>query len=380
MTADATHLQSPFGSVQLQRYPTRRQERLRAWCSADELLLDALYGLAFPGEQVLVANDEHGALTVSVNPRALWTDSALAATAVRRNLAANHKAPVPVIWSTSALPDEPPACVVLRIPKQLPYFEYQLAHLSGNLPAGATVLAAGMDKHLSPRTASLLEHYIGPTQRHRGRRKARLFQSVRDAGIGAPPAPEMCCYFCDELQAELCAMPNVFSREKLDAGSRLLLQQLALVPPVERLVDLACGNGVLGLAAFKMQMAGQVLCCDESAMAVASAQYNARQLCANEFEHFKFLHGDGLLDYRGAAAQMVLCNPPFHSQHTVDEYVGRRLLAQCSEHLSAGGSLCLVANRHLDYKATLRRGFDLVEKLAGDSKFTVWLAHRNARE
>ena len=104
MTADATHLQSPFGSVQLQRYPARRQERLQAWCSADELLLDALCGLAVPSEQVLVANDEHGALTVPVNPRALWTDSALAAIAVSRNLAANHRDPVPVIWSTSALP------------------------------------------------------------------------------------------------------------------------------------------------------------------------------------------------------------------------------------------------------------------------------------
>ena len=380
MTADATHLQSPFGSVQLQRYPARRQERLQAWCSADELLLDALCGLAVPSEQVLVANDEHGALTVPVNPRALWTDSALAAIAVSRNLAANHRDPVPVIWSTSALPQVPPACVVLRIPKQLPYFEYQLAQLSGQLPAGATVLAAGMDKHLSPRTASLLEHYIGPTQRHRGRRKARLFQAVKDPGIGSLPAPDMCCYFCDTLQAQLCAMPNVFSREKLDGGSRLLLQQLAVLPPVERLVDLACGNGVLGLAAFKMQLAGQVLCCDESAMAVASAQHNARQLFPTEFEHFEFLHGDGLLDYRGAAAQLVLCNPPFHSQHTVDEYVGRRLLAQCSEHLAAGGSLCLVANRHLDYRATLRRGFDRVDKLAGDSKFTVWLAQRNAPE
>jgi 23S rRNA (guanine1835-N2)-methyltransferase len=160
----------------------------------------------------------------------------------------------------------------------------------------------------------------------------------------------------------------------------LLLQQLPVLSPVERLVDLACGNGVLGLAAFRMQLARQVLYCDESAMAVASAKYNARQLFPTAFERFEFLHGDGLLDYRGTAAQLVLCNPPFHSQHTVDEYVGRRLLAQCSEHLAAGGSLCLVANRHLDYKATLKRGFDRVEKLAGDSKFTVWLAHRNARE
>ena len=377
MTADTNHLHSLFGSVQLQRHPARRQELLRAWCSADELLLDALHRLAIPAEQILVANDEYGALTVSVTPCALWTDSALAATAVRRNLAANGRDPVPVIWSTSRLPDDPPACVALRIPKQLAYFEYQLALLSSHLPEGATVLAAGMDKHLSPHTASLLERYIGPTQRHRGQRKARLFQAVKVTATEALPVPGMSRYFCDALQARLGGMPNVFSREQLDMGTRLLLKQLARLSPVDRVVDLACGNGVLGLTAFNTQLARQVLFCDESAMAVASARYNAQQLFPREAEHFEFLHGDGLLDYRGTAAQLVLCNPPFHSQHTVDEYVGRRLLAQCGEHLAEGGSLCLVANRHLDYMATLRRSFDQVSKLASDSKFTVWLAQRS---
>lgn len=363
--------------MQLQRYPARRRELLQAWCSADQLLLEALHDLGASGEHTLVVNDEHGALTVPLAPYALWTDSALAAQALSRNLATNNRDPVPVIWSTAELPDRLPPWVLLRIPKQLPYFEYQLMQLAGRLPMGATVLAAGMDKHLSPQVASLLERYIGPTQRHRGRRKARLFQAVKQTASDALPLPPMSQYLCDQVGAPLCAMANVFSREKLDGGSRLLLQQLAQLSPVESLIDLACGNGVLGLAAFKVQLARKVVFCDESAMAVASAQYNAGTVFPGDDSHFEFHHGDGLLGYQGPPAKLVLCNPPFHSQHTVDEYVGRRLLEQCSQYLAGGGRLCLVANRHLDYDATLRRGFDRVDKLASDNKFTVWLAQRS---
>ena len=74
----------------------------------------------------------------------------------------------------------------------------------------------------------------------------------------------------------------------------------------------------------------------------------------------------------------MLCNPPFHSNHAVDEYAGRHLLAQCARGLVDSGQLCLVANRHLDYRPTLKRGFGAVEKLAQNSKFIVWLARKRS--
>ena len=73
---------------------------------------------------------------------------------------------------------------------------------------------------------------------------------------------------------------------------------------------------------------------------------------------------------------LVLCNPPFHLGHTVDDYAGRRLLTQCARQLAPGGRLYLVANRHLDYSAALRRHCSSVERLAGDGKFNLWLGHK----
>ena len=375
MAADANHYQTPYGRFGLQRYPARRQEPLRAWCAADTLLLEATAGLSVPGEDTLVVNDEHGALCVALQPAALWTDSALSAQALKHNCDANQRSPTPVVWSTQT-PSCAPACVVLRVPKQLPYFEYQLARLARLMPTGATLLAAGMDKHLSPRTAKILERYIGPTERQRGQRKARLFRATRDE---RPPATDnaTATYYCESLDAELRALPNVFSRDKLDIGSRFLLDYLGQLAPVTTLIDLACGNGVLGLAAVQCGLAREVIFCDESAMAIASAWLNASRLFARQADSFVFHQGDGLLEYAGNPAELILCNPPFHLNHTVDEFAGRHLLQQCNKHLQSGGRLCLVANRHLDYLPTLQREFRRVEKVAGNNKFTIWLAHKS---
>jgi hypothetical protein len=86
--------------------------------------------------------------------------------------------------------------------------------------------------------------------------------------------------------------------------------------------------------------------------------------------------GGDVLDYGAEPPDLILCNPPFHLNHAVDEYAGRRLLAQCARQLPAGGRLCLVANRHLKYLPTLRRHFRRIGKIAQDQKFIVWLAEK----
>lgn len=374
--APAQLLQTPQGSFALQRYPSRPQEPLQAWCSADVLLLEQHNTLQLAGTATLVVNDEHGALCTALAPLALWTDSALAAISVVDNLQRNERPTVPVMWSTS--PPPPASAVLIRIPKQLSYFEYQLATLAKVLLPGTVVLAAGMDKHLSPHTAHIIERYIGAVKRHPGQHKARLFSACTRDGIGAPNYAGETTYFSPELQATLRNLPNVFSRDKLDIGSRFLLQQLPSLTQVEHALDLACGNGVLGLAALANGISSNISFVDESSMALASAKSNARALFPDQVEHLQWHHGDGLLGYTAKAGikspELILCNPPFHLNHSVDDFAGKRLIDQCATMLKRKGRLCLVANRHLDYQPSLQRGFERVDKLAQNKKFIVWLA------
>lgn len=366
-----TRLELPEGAFNLHRYPSRRQEPLVAWCAADLLLLEAARELQTPADAILVANDEHGTLSTVLSPAALWTDSALSATALATNLRRNRRPPVPVLWSTQ-VPTVQAQLVLLRVPKNLAYFAYQLATLHGCMTPGAKLICGGMDKHLPASVADVITQHFGAVTRHRGRHKARLFSAVRDKSPARPvPAPPG--YFCDVLDAPLISAVNVFSADSLDIGSRFLIQQFPGLAAAERVCDLACGNGVIGLAALRADIAATLLFADESAMAIGATRENCAALLATR-DGLAYHHDDGLNGHDGRF-DLILCNPPFHLGHTVDDYAGRRLIRQAANHLLPGGRLCMVANRHLPYATTLRRHFARVQALASNRKFTVWLAH-----
>jgi len=262
----------------------------------------------------------------------------------------------------------------MRIPKNLKYFRYQLALLAEALPAGTPVFAAGMDKHLSPACAEILETCLGPTQRHRGKRKARLFSTQANT-IGDEttfePIDASSHFTADDLGLEIQALPNVFASDSLDQGTRFLLSRFEAIEPVERALDFGCGNGVLGLAAFQQGLASHVVFCDESAQAVESARSNTAHLFPGNSNAFSFHHGDGLEYYRDDKPQLILFNPPFHMGHTVDEFIGKRLLSTAVEHLATKGLLYVVANRHLNYPALLKRLAGNCEIIDKNAKFNL---------
>ncbi|KAA1193122.1 class I SAM-dependent methyltransferase [Pseudohalioglobus sediminis] len=365
-----TLLSCSQGDFELSRHPRRRRETLQAWCAADLLLLEAVDKAR---GNTLVVNDDHGALSIPLSAQALWTDSALSAQAVADNARRNGCDPPVVFWSTQEPQGDWPQ-VVMRIPKQLAYFEFQLSRLARLLPQDAKLYCAGMDKHLPRQTGQLLERYFRVVERHPGQRKARLFtacQPVRDA----PAADVDSHYFCAPVGHQMLSQANVFSRDGLDIGTRFLLDNLHRVAPVDQAADLACGNGVLGIAAMQQGIAGAVTFADESAMAIASARHNVQAILGNETSA-TFHHGDGLLECE-QQFELILCNPPFHLGHTVDEFAGRRLIRQCAVALRPGGQLLLVANRHLNYAGELKRRFSRIEQTGQNRKFRLWQATRS---
>lgn len=165
------------------------------------------------------------------------------------------------------------------------------------------------------------------------------------------------------------SLPGVFSYDRLDAGTRLLLEYFT-VPPGARVLDLGCGYGVLGLVAAE-RGAAQVDLLDENMYAVAAAR---RTLA----DHGVAPARVELADVRAGAFRgpydLVVTNPPFHQGKAVDYGASRGFVAYARELLAPGGRFVLVANSFLRYDTLLRQHFAEVELLAQTPGFQVWQA------
>ena len=249
-TGKVSTVNTPGGTITLQRYPRRRGEQKLAWNSADLLLLDYAAASGSAPANTLVVNDEFGALAVSLGAECcVWSDSALARLALCQNAELNSLKP-PRLIPVTETPAGDFSLVLLRVPKQLSLLRYQLQILRESLAEGTLVVCGGMDKHLPRTLADTLEEFLGETERHRGERKARLFSVRVDKSCSATEVQGR-QYFCEELGLQISSRPNVFSAAQLDIGTRALLEQMSRLPAVERVADLGCGNGVLGLAALQ---------------------------------------------------------------------------------------------------------------------------------
>jgi 16S rRNA (guanine1207-N2)-methyltransferase len=371
-------LTTPFAELDLIRQPEQSDEPLQAFDAADEYLLNhvAEHGLTLQ-TRVLVLNDSFGALAASLAPHAAVTsstDSFLAVQGLERNLARNGQAydAVPVIPASEA-PAGSFDWVLIRVPKTLALLEEQLIRLQGQLAPGAKVVAAGMIKHLPRSAGELLEEYIGPIQASLAVKKARLLFCTPEAKT-LQPSPFPTRYTLDEPKIELINHANVFCRDGLDIGTRAFLPHLPKSLGTSRVADLGCGNGVLAIASALANPDAHYTLVDESFMAVQSAQENW-QLALGDREAV-IRAGDGLAGQEPDSLDVVLCNPPFHQQQVVGDFLAWRMFQQAHSALVKGGALYIVGNRHLGYHTKLSRLFRGVEQVAATPKFVILKARK----
>ncbi|MCD2451256.1 methyltransferase [Methylicorpusculum oleiharenae] len=368
----------PQGQFVLSRLPARRNELLRAWDAADELLLNELnqHGLPEAGSRILIINDGFGALTVALQPYAPvgWSDSYLSHQASRINLDANGRSKDEVTFLTSL--NQPSGLfdlILIKAPKTLALLEHQLIGLRPLLKPGTRLIVAGMVKALTGSIWTLLETLIGPTTTSLAWKKARLIDVKPDSRLPVPVNPYPGCYKLEGTDFDIVNHANVFSRERLDIGARFFLEQLAQWPDARDIIDLGCGNGVIGLMASAKNPGAVIHFVDESYMAVASARENFLAAFGNRGAA-TFRSGDCLNEFKPGSADVILCNPPFHQQHTVGDMIAVRMFKQARQVLNKKGALWVIGNRHLGYHQTLKTLFRQVSLVAGNAKFVVFKA------
>ncbi|MGX1171386.1 methyltransferase [Pseudomonas sp. R151218B TE3479] len=374
---------SPFAQLDLIRQPEQQNEPLQAFDAADEYLL-AYLAEQQPTAQtrVLVLNDGFGALAASLAGNALVTssgDSFLALQALEKNLVRNGRPfdAVPTLPASEPLTG-PFDRVLIKVPKTLALLEEQLIRLQGQLAPGAQVIAGAMIKHLPRAAGDLLERYIGPVQASLAVKKARLLiatpPSASSSNITPVVSPYPTRYWLEEPKIELLNHANVFCREGLDIGTRAFLPHLPKNLGTARVADLGCGNGVLAIASALQNPEARYTLVDESYMAVQSAAENWRAALGEREATIRA--GDGLAGQEAQSLDVVLCNPPFHQQQVVGDFLAWRMFQQAREALVVGGALHIVGNRHLGYHSKLARLFRGVEQVAATPKFVILKARK----
>ncbi|QPN46236.1 methyltransferase [Priestia aryabhattai] len=369
---------TPYAELDLIRQPDQANDPLQAFDAADEYLLEQLHAQQLAaGSRVLVLNDSFGALAASLVDHVSVVssgDSHLAHMALEKNLARNGKAfdSVPFVPASEHWQGHFDR-VLVRVPKTLALLEEQLIRLQGHLAPGAQVIAAAMIKHLPRAAGDLLEKYIGPVQASLAQKKARLLTATF-AQRPAASSPYPTRYRLDSPALELLNHANVFCRDGLDIGTRAFLPHLPHDLGNARVADLGCGNGVLAIASALANPQAHYTLVDESYMAVQSAQENWQAALGDRA--VTVVAGDGLAGVEKQSLDVVLCNPPFHQQQVVGDFLAWRMFQQAREALVVGGALYIVGNRHLGYHSKLARLFRGVEQVAATPKFVILKARK----
>ncbi|WP_133467954.1 methyltransferase [Paraglaciecola marina] len=372
-------------NLHLVRYPESLQHpSWQAWDSADEYLIEHVeqHIDLEKTENIRIINDDFGALACwFANSNPIWvSDSYVAKQACVLNLAKNELDVSQITFTDSVKQISSTVdLVLLKIPKTNALLEQQLIDLQPSVTASTKIIAAGKANLIPKSMLGLFEKYLGPTTTSLAKKKSRLVfcQPTADK---SHTSPYPTTWYTDSPKFKINNLANVFARQQLDIGARFILEHFKKLPSFDNktIVDLGCGNGVLGLHILNSSSPDKVIFVDESYMAVASAKHNIETNLPDKLHLCEFRIDNCLENFRQtiehAQVDLVLCNPPFHQQNTITDHIAWQMFTDAKGVLRKGGQLCVVGNRHLDYPKKLKRLFGNTNAVATGKKFSILAA------
>ncbi|ECM4652584.1 23S rRNA (guanine(1835)-N(2))-methyltransferase RlmG [Salmonella enterica] len=375
-----SHVDDGFRSLTLKRFPqTDDVNPLLAWEAADEYLLQQLDETEIRGP-VLILNDTFGALSCALAEHSPYSigDSYLSELGTRENLRHNGIAESSVTFldSTADYP-QAPGVVLIKVPKTLALLEQQLRALRKVVTAQTRIIAGAKARDIHTSTLELFEKVLGPTTTTLAWKKARLINCTSSHPQLAD-APQTLSWKLEDTGWTIHNHANVFSRTGLDIGARFFMQHLPENLDGE-IVDLGCGNGVIGLSLLAKNPQANVVFVDESPMAVDSSRLNVETNLPEAFERCEFMINNALSGVEPFRFNAVFCNPPFHQKHALTDNIAWEMFHHARRCLKINGELYIVANRHLDYFHKLKKIFGNCATIATNNKFVILKAVKQGR-
>lgn len=162
---------------------------------------------------------------------------------------------------------------------------------------------------------------------------------------------------------------EVFSPTAVDKGTRAMLSFVEFKEN-DKVLDLGCGCGVVGILAAKQIGADNVVMCDVSENAMQLSKQNAT---ANGVAGVTIRRSDGLNEISETGFTLILSNPPYHT----DFAVAKGFIEDGFKKLAIGGKMVMVTKRLDWYRNKLSSVFGGVTVKEKDGYY-VFLAEKRS--
>lgn len=158
-----------------------------------------------------------------------------------------------------------------------------------------------------------------------------------------------------------------FSPNNIDTGTLAMLSATDFLQG-DKVLDLGCGYGVVGILAAKLIGQENITMCDISESAVEQSKINAK---LNQVPNIDIRLSDGLRNIPDNDFTLILSNPPYHT----DFSVAKHFIEDGFKKLALGGRLIMVTKRLDWYKNKLTSIFGGV-KLHEINGYYVFIAEK----
>ncbi|MFZ9199602.1 MAG: class I SAM-dependent methyltransferase [Paracoccaceae bacterium] len=258
----------------------------------------------------------------------------------------------------SAASPAAPSAAVVCLPRARAEALALIAQASALLPAGAPLLVDGQKTDGIDSVLKLA--------RTEGFALGEVISKAHGKAcvLAAGPQPSGWAATPRQIEGGFVTLPGVFSADAPDRGSVLLA---AALPEklYGRVADLGAGWGYLARAILTRSDVKSLDLVEADRAALDCAERNITDPRA------RFHWADATRFKPAQPWDAVVMNPPFHINRAADPELGAAFLRAAHRGLLPGGTLWLVANRHLPYDRILNPLFRTVEEIGGDAVFRL---------
>ena len=357
-------------NLTISRYPVSDNRSLKSYSAADTFILNYISENKLDAEGVTVYNDRFGYLSLHLmdsNPTIIGNYSSQEY-AITKNAGDNKIAEDKLNFQNPLTGDiNATNLAIIKVPKSMDLFRFFLIQIHRTASIDTKIICGFMTKYFTKQMISIATEYFEVQEQSLAWKKSRLLiLSVPKTDVDTNIINTISHQNIKGNTVDIQQYYGVFSAKHIDYATQFLIKNIELDSQIERVLDVASGNGILAYEVSQLKSDLELHLLDDSYLANASAKLNLQDQEATY--HF----ADRLVDIESNYFDLVVCNPPFHFEHENNIEMALELFHGIQRVLHEDGRFLCVANLHLNYKTQLIKIFQQVEVIAMNSKFAVY--------